>query len=61
MTDKRTPRESLLQLLADYVKPMNGMGEDRTHRKAEDLLLAVLADPEISKAWRKARKRWWYA
>lgn len=48
---------SLLKAMADDC----GINPDRTHTRAEVALLAYIADPEITAAWKEAAEFWWYA
>jgi hypothetical protein len=52
-----TPREELLAFLRE------GLTGDHEgdHSKADGLLLAALADDEVTTAWYSASGSWWYA
>ncbi len=50
-----TPRISKENLI-DYLKRMNGVNVDADHRKADELLLEYINDPEITEAFEEMEK-----
>lgn len=50
-------RDRLLKLLRDF----QGADASGTHIEAEELLLKLLDDKEVTEAWEDAMDLWWYA